>query len=58
MEDSNGKSLTLCYDKRKIPYDRVKTVDTLPFGHNELGVYAMRTDMIDLINDSDSESDF
>ena len=63
VENNRGKSLSLCYDKRKIlnpllPYDRVRTVDTLPFGHKDLGVYTMRADMIDVMNDSESDTDF
>ena len=57
------KGLNLTYNKRKIlnpllPYERGKTVDTLSFGHKSLGVYTFRTEMIDLMNDSESDTDF
>ena len=61
--ENKGKSLTLCYNKDKIlhpllPYERLKTVDTLPFGHTDLGVYTMRTYMIDVKIDSESGTVF
>ena len=44
VEQNRGKSLNLTYDNRKIfhpmvAYNEVCVIDTLPFGHIDLGLY-------------------
>ena len=58
VEQNRGKSLNLTYDKRKIlnpmvAYDDVVMIDTLPFGHEDLGLYKMTAAAMELVCEED-----
>jgi len=58
VEQNRGKSLNLTYDKRKIlnpivSYEDVCMIDTLPFGHSDLGLYKMTAAAMELVCEED-----
>ena len=60
VEQNKGKTLTLIYDKRKIMnllvnYNDVTVIDTLPFGHRELGVYELAAAAPSVVYNSDTD---
>ena len=59
-EQNKGKTLTLIYDKRKIMnllvnYNNVTVIDTLFFGHRELGVYELAAASTSVVYNSDMD---